>query len=90
MTEIKIQQSPTEVAFNELKSKTGELNTAKPAVNFNESNLEFLQQLENIETAYYQMIHQYKGLLLKAEDAAATSIADFIEFEQSLGSNIMK
>ncbi|MGG0892019.1 DUF5344 family protein [Cytobacillus horneckiae] len=90
MTEIKIQQSPTEVAFNELKSKTGELNTAKLAVNFNESNLEFLQQLENIETTYYQMIHQYKSLLLKAEDAAATSIVDFIEFEKSLGSNIMK
>ncbi|MDQ0272729.1 DUF5344 family protein [Cytobacillus purgationiresistens] len=90
MTEIKIQQSAAETAFNELASTTGELNTTKPTVNFNQSTLDFLQKLDEIEVTYYQTINQYTNLLLKAEANASSSVSEFIEFEKSLGSNMMK
>ncbi|WLR42812.1 DUF5344 family protein [Bacillus carboniphilus] len=90
MADINIKQSDVEAAFNELKSRTGELNTTDSGVTFDQSKLDFINKIESMESTYYQLINQYKTFLLRVEEAATSSISDFIEYEKSLGGKMIK
>lgn len=90
MPEIKIEHSAVEAAFNDLKAKTNELDAVKPNLQFNESKLDFIQKIEEIEGAYYQALNHYKNLLLKSENKARSSITSFVQYESNIGSDIKK
>ncbi|WP_257349851.1 YwqI/YxiC family protein [Pseudalkalibacillus decolorationis] len=90
MPEIKIEQSTVEPVFNDLKSRTNELDTVKPNLEFNESKLDFIQKIEEIEATYYETINQYKTLLIKAESDAWSSVSSFIQCEENIANDIKK
>ncbi|UOQ94571.1 YwqI/YxiC family protein [Halobacillus shinanisalinarum] len=90
MAEIKINRSVAEPVFNDFKSNTNDLDTTKPNLEFNQSTLDFIQKIEEIESTYSQTIRDYKDVLLKAESDAWSNIESFIQIEEAIGSNISK
>ncbi|MEC1158126.1 YwqI/YxiC family protein [Cytobacillus horneckiae] len=74
MSEIKVVKSEVEAVFKELKSKIDPLDSSNPQICFSESKLDLTEQISNIEQNYYQVIEQYKSLLIKVEQDAWTSI----------------
>ncbi|MFD2922401.1 DUF5344 family protein [Halobacillus naozhouensis] len=90
MAEIKVDQSIAEPAFIDLKSKINDVDTTKPSLELNQSTLDFIQKIEEIENTYYQTILKYKDTLVKAENDSWSSIESFIQVEESIGSDISK
>jgi hypothetical protein len=84
MTEIKIVQNEVENALSELKSKAEGFHTTSMGISFSESHLAFLDEITSIESRYYQLIEQYKNLLLRTEQDMRTAIEQMIQKDKEL------
>ena len=84
MTEIKIVQNEVENSLSELKSKAEGFNTTSMEISFPESHLAFLDEITSIESRYYQLIEQYKNLLLRTEQDMRTAIEQMVQKDKEL------
>jgi DNA repair ATPase RecN len=88
MAEIKIAQDEVKSALDDLKGKTEGFDTSNPNIKFQESRLDMLNEVINIEEKYYKAIETYKRLLLRTENEMRTQIDQLIEKDKELAEQI--
>ncbi|MBA4535600.1 YwqI/YxiC family protein [Bacillus aquiflavi] len=90
MSEIKIVKNDIKSAFEELKAKIIELNTASAKADFSVSKLHVIQKIEEIEQQYYATMKSYKTYLEKSENDSLSNVELFIDVEQNIAHTISK
>lgn len=88
MAEIKIVEDQVKSALDDLKGKTEGFDVSNPNISFQQSRLDALNELLDIEQKYYKVIEQYKDLLIKTENEMRTQIEQLIEKDRELAEQI--
>jgi DNA repair ATPase RecN len=88
MSEIKVAQNEVKSALDDLKGKTEGFDVNNPDIKFQQSRLDMLNEVINIEEKYYKAIETYKKLLLRTENEMRTQINQLIERDKELAEQI--